>query len=118
MSQENKGEHGLVGTIQYYHNRMTKLQGDLDAAREESLTVNEARIKELKEELEKLRGEVKDLCAIQVGFGVGSSPQSKYCIDCRWLCCLPLHRLSRRFTWKVALLHGPFCCFLDNHSSC
>ncbi len=75
MSREHKGEDRLE-SIQVDLDRFSRLVGELDVARKQT-PVNEARIKDLKEELDQLRDRVDEFRAMQASAGVGSSSQSK-----------------------------------------
>ncbi len=109
MSQENKGENGLEQVIQGYNEEITKLEAHLNEVLTQS-PVNQPLADSLERRLERSRDRAHNLRAMQLGAGVGSSTQSKYCIvvGCGWLCCLPLPCLSRRLT----LFIGNFVDFL------
>ncbi len=115
MSQENKGEDRLEKDIQRQYERIAKLEAKLDAAREAR---DEVSIKDLKEELDKVNDRVERLRAMQLGAGVGSSTQSKYCMAGCVLCLCIVCVDGLRVRLLLSMGWASLCCIFDNHSSC
>ncbi len=101
MSQEYTGEDRLEQDIQGYKEEITRVQAQLDAARnhsprdEASITV-----KDLKEDLAELRKLVQDLRVMQARVGIDSDTQSKYCmagcVHCLCIVCVEGLRVGLR----------------------
>ncbi len=123
MSQENKGEDPknkgddpIETDIQDCRNRITKLEGDLDAARQKS-PINEAYIKFLNEELPKLHERLGKLRDKQAGAGVGRSPQSRFCVAGCALCLCMF--VSKVYVESCSSSYcRPLCCIFENLSYC
>ncbi len=85
MSQESKGEDRLEQDIQGYKEEITKLEANLNEVLTQS-PVNQPLVDSLERRLDNLRDRADNLRAMQLGAGVGSSTQSKYCVPyCGWL---------------------------------